>query len=157
MTTTPDEHDARTGAAAVSAGIGLLLGVIVYVLIAPFRCYTETYGRLTERVCDGIIAFHYSADSTGHWQAIGASAAVAAATALLIWLFIAPEGRSRLVVRVFFGILLLVATPVMLLSHSFLALAAPVSATLGFWLLRSGTRRSGHLDGAEPGPLHSRF
>lgn len=54
----------RSAAVPIAASCGLFVGLVTYVLVAPFQC--DPRGS-----CKGWVAFNYTSDSPGHWQTYG--------------------------------------------------------------------------------------
>jgi hypothetical protein len=131
----------------VSVSIGTALAIVVYVLVAPFRC--DVSG-----VCHGLVAFDYAPDSAGHWQALGAGALVGSTATVLVFAVLA-EGHSRIVLRVVLTPLLVAALVVSLLSHSALIIIGPVITGFVLWGLWAGGRAQHRAD-AEPPPIYER-
>ena len=131
-------------------GFGVVLGVVVYVLVAPFRCSSGG-------TCDGLVAFHYQPGSPGHWQAIGAAALVGGTGALLLWLVVGSDTRGHKLSKLLMTPLLLVGIGVSVLSQSLLFVAGPLLGGIVLWLMwfPPPWRVSGNAN-PEPGPFHSR-
>lgn len=135
------------GIGVLCASVGAGLGLVMYALVAPFRCAASG-------ACSGLVAFDYPPDSAGHWQAVGAGAIVGATVALFLFAALA-EGRSKIALRILLTPLLLVAIVISALSQSVLILLGPAVGSLVLWRLWSGQPRSrGPM--SEPPPFYDR-
>lgn len=141
--------EARGNGAAVIATIaGFVIGLLTYLLVAPFSCDRDGS-------CHGLVAFNYEPGSAGHWQALGAGALVGAVVAMLLWLAMAA-GRVHSIARMIATPLLVVGVGISLLSQSVLFVLGPLVGGLVLWLMWSSGGRSRHAEFSEPGPFHSR-
>lgn len=117
-------EDRRRGEGLVPLGCGAAVAVVVYVLVAPFKCTARG-------ICEGLVAF----DHTGHWQAIGAALLVGGVVALLVWLALGADSPRHRAARVIATPLLIVAVCVSALSHSALFIVGPLVGVLVLFLM----------------------
>ena len=129
-----EDRTTRNGLAAL--GAGFLTALLVYVLVAPFKCSARG-------TCDGLVAFTYQPDSAGHWQAIGAAALVGGAAALLIWLAIGSGGPGHKVAKLVATPLLVAGIGVSILSQSLLMFVGPLVGGLVLWFMWARNFRPG--------------
>lgn len=141
------EEPEAAGAGLIATAVGLVVGLVVYLLVAPFDCNSSGF-------CEGLVAFQYQPDSAGHWQAIGAGAVVGGSVALLLWAALAPEGPIFTIIRVVLTMLLVGGIGISLLSQSILIIVGPLLGGLFLWLIWGSGRRARRL--SEPGPFYSR-
>ena len=132
---------------SVATGFGAAVALVVYVLVAPFKCSRGT--------CDGLVAFHYQPDSAGHLQAIGAAVLVGGAAALLLWLVLGPDRHKA--ARLVATPLLIAGIGVSVLSHSVLFIVGPLVGGVVLWLMwfPPSWQVSGNSN-PEPDPFYSR-
>ena len=139
----------RGSGGTIALGLGGLVALVVYVLVAPFKCTAEG-------TCDGLVAFHYPPDSGGHWQAVGAAALVGGVAALLLWLVLGSEGPGHKVAKIIATPLLIAGIGVSILSQSVLFVIGPVIGGLVLWLMWGSKRPSSDNTNPEPEPFSGR-
>lgn len=142
-------NEERGGGAIALTG-ALITAAVAYLAVAPFRCTPDG-------TCDGLVAFHYQADSAGHWQAIAAGAVVGGAVGLLLWLLVAPEGPWLTAGKGVVSVLLVAGLGISLLSQSVLVVVGPVLVGILLWLMWRGSGRAQENDNPEPEPFSARL
>ena len=138
------------GGRNVATGFGAAVALVVYVLVAPFKCSRGG-------TCDGLVAFHYQPDSAGHLQAIGAAVLVGGAAALLLWLVLGSDRGGHKAAKVIATPVLLVGIGMSMYSQSILFFLGPVAGPLLLWLMWAPPPwQYRGKSSPEPDPFHSR-
>lgn len=138
--------ESNRSSAAVSVAVGCAIGLLVFLAVAPFDC--DDNG-----ICHGFLAFDYSRDSRGPWQAVGAGALVGALSAVVLFAVLA-EGRAKSLMRVVLTPFLLAGIAITVLSHSIMFILGPLVCGLVLWGVWKGSA-SGSAN-AEPPPFYER-